>query len=77
VGSAVNINPITREALEACDFERTSSSRISGAAARDGIESGIAQAENRVADAEAAVLGDGDDLGRGVTNEDEFSESAL
>jgi len=42
-----------------------SSSENFCAAAGDGVESGVAQAENRVANAEAAVLGDGDDFGGG------------
>ena len=37
-----------------------------GAAAGDGIESGIAQFGDCVANCEAAVLGDSDDLRRGI-----------
>ena len=66
VGGAVNVDPVVGEAFEAGDFVADFVVENFGAAAGDGIESGIAQAENRVANAEAAVLGDGDDLGSGV-----------
>src|SRR5258708_6884430 len=66
VSGAVNVDPITRQAFEARDFVADFVVENFGAAAGNGIESGIAQAENRVANAEAAVLGDGDDLRRGV-----------
>ncbi len=66
VGGAVNVDPVVGEALEARDFIADFVVENFGAAAGDGIESGIAQAKNRVTNAEAAVLGNGDDLGRGV-----------
>jgi hypothetical protein len=62
VRRAVHINPVTREALQAGDFVADFVVQNLSAAAGDGIESGIAQAENRIANAEFAVLGNGDDL---------------
>src|SRR5271156_4816927 len=66
VGGAVNVDPVVGQALQAGDFVAHFVVENFGAAAGDGIESGIAQAENGVANAEAAVLGDGDDLRGGV-----------
>ena len=51
VGGAVDVDPVVGEALEAGDFVADFVVENFCAAAGDGIESGIAQAENRVADA--------------------------
>ena len=64
VGCPVDVDPVVGQALEAGDFVADFVVENFGAATGDGIESGIAQAENRVANAERAVLGDGDDLDR-------------
>src|SRR5271167_1444236 len=66
VGGAVNVDPVVGQALQASNFVADFVVENFGTATGDGIESGIAQAENGVADAEAAVLGDGDDLRRGI-----------
>ena len=65
----MNIDPITREALQASDFVADFVVENFGAAAWDGIEPGIAQAENRIANAEAAVLSDGNNLGSRIAME--------
>ena len=77
MGGAVNINPITGEALQASDFVADFVVENFGAAAWDGIEPGIAQAQNRVANAEAAVLSDGNNLGSRIAMEMNLSGSAL
>src|ERR1022692_3128632 len=66
VGGAVHVDPVVGQALEAGDFVADFVVENLSATAGDGIEAGVAQAENRVSDAEPAVLGDGDDLGSGV-----------
>jgi len=66
VGGAMNVDPVGGEAFEARDFVADFVVENFGAAAGDGIESGVPQAENGVADAEVAVFGDGDDLRCGV-----------
>jgi hypothetical protein len=66
VGGSMDVDPIIREAFQAGDFVADFVVENLSATARDGIEASIAQAQNRIANAEAAVLGDGDDLGSGV-----------
>src|SRR5258706_7818412 len=66
VGGAGDVDPVVGKAFEAGDLVADFVVENFSAAAGDGIESGIAQAENCVANAEAAVLGDGDDLGSGI-----------
>src|SRR5258706_10370699 len=66
VGGAVDVDPVVGKAFEAGDLVADFVVKNFCAAAGNGIESGIAQAQNRVSGAEAAVLGDGDDLGGGV-----------
>src|SRR3981081_4168531 len=62
---AVKGEPVLAQALQTSNFVSHLVVENLGAAAGDGVESGIAQAENRVAEAETAVLGDGQDLGCG------------
>src|SRR5258708_20995376 len=69
VRGSMDVDPITGEAFQASDFVANFVVENFGAAARNGVESGIAQADNRVADAERAVLGDSDDFGGGVAVE--------
>ncbi len=66
VGSAVNVDPVGGEAFEARDFVADFVVENFGAAPGDGVESGVAQAEDGVANGEVAVFGDGDDFRRGV-----------
>src|SRR5207302_1195952 len=66
VRRAVHADPVFGQALEAGDLVADFVVENLGAAAGDGIESGIAQAENGVPNAELAVFGDGDNLGGGV-----------
>src|SRR5208337_1672856 len=77
MSGAVNVDPIAGEALEAGDFVADFVVENFGAAAGDGIESGIAQAENRVANAEATVFGDGNDLRRGIAVEMNLRKTLL
>src|SRR5258706_4602974 len=69
VGGAVDVDPVVGKAFEAGDLVADFVVENFSAAAGDGIESRIAQAENWVAKAEAAVLGDGDDLRIGIAME--------
>src|ERR1017187_199254 len=62
VGGAVNVDPILHPALQAADALAHGVVQNFSAAAGDGVEAGIHQALNRVAQAEAADLGDVDDL---------------
>src|ERR1700722_2892435 len=69
VGGAMNIDPVVGQAFEARNFVAHFIVENFGAAAGNGIEPSVAQAENCVANAEAAVLGDRDNLGSGVAME--------
>jgi hypothetical protein len=66
VRGAVHVDPVAGQAFQAGDFVADFVVENFRAAAGNGIEAGIAQAENRVANAEAAVFGDRDDLRRRI-----------
>ena len=77
VRGAVHVDPVIGQALQAGDLVSDLVVENLGAAAGDGVESRVAQTENRVADAEAAVFGDGYDLGRGVAVQVNFGKALL
>ncbi len=62
VRGAMHVDPILRAALQAADAMAHGVVQNFGAAAGDGIEAGIAQARDGVAQAEAADFGDVGDL---------------
>ena len=64
---AMHVEPVLGQALEAGDLVANFIVENLGAAAGNGVEAGVAQAKNRVADRKPAVLGDRDDLGSRVT----------
>src|ERR1041385_8594947 len=59
---AMHIEPVFRQALQPCDAMANFVIQNFGTAAGDGIESGIAQARNRVANGEPTVLCDCNDF---------------
>ena len=65
VGGAVDIDPVLGLALEAGDAMADLVVEDLGTAAEDGLEAGVAEAHDGVAEAELQVLGDGEDLAGG------------
>jgi len=66
VGRAVDVDPVFGEALEAGDLVADLIVEDFSAAAGNRVQAGIAQAQDGVADRQAARLGDGDNLRRRV-----------
>ena len=62
VGGAMDADPIFSAAFEAGDAEADVVVEDFGAAAGDGVEAGVAQADDGVAQGEAGILGDGQDF---------------
>src|SRR5450432_558993 len=75
VRGAVHVEPVGGQAFQAGDLVADFVVENFGAAAGDGIKSGGAQFRNGLANREAAVLGNGDNLRRGVAVQMDFREA--
>ncbi len=72
-----HVEPVVGQALQAGDAVADFVVENLGATAGDRIESGIAQLSDSVANGEAAVLGDGDDLRRRIAMQMDFRKALL
>src|SRR5215472_11909569 len=74
-GCAMNADPVFGEALEAGDLVADFVVEDLGAAARDRVETRIAQTRDRIVQGQAAVLGDGKNLGSGIAVQVNFRKA--
>ena len=72
----MHVEPVFGQAFEPGDLVADFVVENFRAAAGNGIESGVAQARDGVANAQLAVFGDGNDLRRGVAVQVNLWESA-
>ena len=72
VRGAVHVEPVFGQALQTGNAVADFIVQNFSAAAGDGIEAGIAHASNRIANGEAAVLGDSDNFRRGIAMQMNF-----
>ena len=75
VGSAVDADPVLGAAFEAGDAFADVVVEDLGAAARDGLEAGVAETHDGVAEGEVGVLGDGEDFAGGEAMEPDVGEA--
>src|SRR5205823_1331848 len=77
VSSAVNIHPVLSQTLQARDTMTDFIIQDLRASSRDGIQAGVTQSNDRVANGEITVLGDGNNLGGRITMQMDFRKALL